>query len=324
MASCTLQRVLYEQRGLYFALLSGFLFASQGLGTHLLAAEYVSPWFICFAYNILHTLAIPLVDWHGTEHFTIKETTILFAAGLFDTCNFTFALLAYSYTTIGNASAILLSKPLWCALLAAIFLKERFSCLDAILIVLNLIGVVFISKPPIIFKSTAVESDNTAFIGSLCALTGAVSGGGQFVSIRCLTSRRVFDRFLLFLVKCTIGFPCFVIMVCVHYTGYKTIRTSQEWSYMGLACFSGISASLTTYLALESRDAKTVSLLATVQVIVAYVLQSFIVPSKLDLLTIVGASFITLSPVFYILKSMIKENFTNDSDSTEERESIGG
>lgn len=313
-----IESLFYEQRGLYFALLSGFLFASQGLGANLLSAENISPWFMCFMYNVLNAFAIPWINWREAEQFTGKETVLLFAAGLFDIGNFGFALMAYSYTTLGNASAILLSKPLWCALCAAVFLGESFSILDAILIALDLLGVVLVSRPPFIFGSEVNESTPTNFLGSVCALLGAFCGGGQFVTIRSLTVRKSFDRYLLFLVKCTIGFPFFVVMVCVHHTGYETMRTVDQWSYLALACFSGIAASLFTYMALESRDAKTVSLLATVQVIVAYLLQSFIVQSKVDLLTIVGAILITVSPVAYIIKSVMIERCTSTNMNSPE------
>lgn len=303
----SLKQLLYNQRGLYFAFLSGVLFATQGLGTNLLTAALISPWSICFYYNLCNAFAIPLVNWKASKTYSSKDLGLYFLAGAFDTGNFALALQAYSFTTIGNASAILLSKPLWCALLACLLLREAFSLLDAGLVILNLLGVFLISKPPLIFEGISGYHDSEEFWGAMFALWGAISGGFQFVTIRSLVDRGTFDYFLLFVVRCTFGFPIFAVIICANLDNYMNIQEPSQWIFLAITCFSGLGASLATYAALNSRDATTVALIATVQVIAAYAFQFLIIGSSIDLLTVVGAVLITLSPVVYIIKSVIVE-----------------
>ncbi|KAJ8047002.1 Solute carrier family 35 member G1 [Holothuria leucospilota] len=302
-----LKQILYNQRGLYLALLSGVLFATQGLGTNLLTAALISPWSICFYYNLCNVFAIPWVNWKASKTYSISDLALYFLAGAFDTGNFALALQAYSFTTIGNASAILLSKPLWCALLACMLLRETFSLLDAGLVILNLLGVLLISKPPLIFESFTGYHDSDEFWGAMFALWGAISGGFQFVTIRSLVDRGIFDYFLLFVVRCTFGFPIFAVIVCANLDNYMNFHQLSQWIFLAIICLSGLGASLATYAALNSRDAKTVALIATVQVVVAYTFQFLIIGSSIDLLTVVGAVLIILSPVVFIIKSVIVE-----------------
>lgn len=128
-----------------------------------------------------------------------KERKLLAVRSLFATASTVFIMFAYSYTDMGNASAVFNSMPVFSGLIGKMFLKEKFTKMELLFSLVSLTGVCFISQPPFIFPGKSDnEENNSHFVGSVFALAGAIVTAVSFVQSRLLSNRNVHSMSILF------------------------------------------------------------------------------------------------------------------------------
>jgi drug/metabolite transporter (DMT)-like permease len=84
------------------------------------------------------------------------------------------SITSLKYISVGDATAIFLSAPVFTSLLARLFLNERFTPLNAALTLLSVVGVVLVARPPILFGSEEMYGPNKIF-GAVQSFFAAIS-----------------------------------------------------------------------------------------------------------------------------------------------------
>lgn len=286
--------------GVFHALVGGILLGVHGLGTNLLA-HTVSPWIICFCFTVFHVVVFPFIDWDLSSKYTSKKLLLILTAGFFGTTHLCFISFAFEFSTVGNTSAILYTKPLFSAIFGKLIIKEPLTLIDASLILANFIGVTLVGKPSFIFRSNTLsgESSSRNLIGASLSLIGAICGALQYVTIRKLVADDTFNIPTVLAAKTLVGFLIYSLGVAFHMVDLKPIETPLEWFYLSIVCVCGLAEVLFTFLALETLNAKAVALITAVSVLTSYFLQICFTKDDVDPMAIVGALLITTAPLVY-------------------------
>ncbi|KAA1184355.1 DMT family transporter [Photorhabdus heterorhabditis] len=106
------------------------------------------------------------------NHFSRKEWCIVILVGLTQTTlMFTFINIGMQNVSVGKASILIYSMPIWSAVLAYLFLQEPLKAKDILILCFGIIGVYFVFVPGI-----SIESDIFGlFLLLLSAISWAVS-----------------------------------------------------------------------------------------------------------------------------------------------------
>lgn len=294
------REIAYVQRGVAFAALSGIMWAINGLVAKLIT-RVVSPWLIAFACSLSNLFFIPWMEWDMSKRYDVIDNVLIILAGLCDAFSLFLAINAYSLTSVGNASAIIFSRPVYCALLSRIYLQEKCAISDFFLLIGNFIGLILITKPVSIFVDDT-ELSSSDMIGSLAALGGALSGSVAFTSARKLVERELYDPFTVILVKSIIGFVLFGLALCIDLASRQHMHVRSDWLYLFTICFTGVCACVLGYVALKTEKSSTVCAISTIQVVVSYFLQAVFTDDDIDVMTAIGAVLILSAPVWYAVQ----------------------
>lgn len=112
-----------------------------------------------------------------------REIPLLILRGLLGFGALSCFLFAVVRLPLADTTVIHFTNPVFTALLATFFLGEVLGRREVALVLLALLGVVFIARPPFLFAGAPVADPLAAGV----ALMGAVLSAGAYVSVRRLT-----------------------------------------------------------------------------------------------------------------------------------------
>lgn len=114
----------------------------------------------------------------------------LILRGLAGASSLYFRYSALHYMSIGDATVIVLSMPVFVCIFARICLKESCGVFHVLALAVTIIGIAFTSKLAIIFGSTEETIKNSGIdsrkeiIGLLCSLGATLIGSSAYVIVR--------------------------------------------------------------------------------------------------------------------------------------------
>lgn len=309
MAS-NLYQAVYAQRGIALTFLASIIWSLNSLGTKF-STKTVSPWTLCFVNSLLYLPSLFFIQWESSHRYHLSDGLLILFTGVFDSLSLCFATLGLTYTAIGNACALIFSKPLLCVILAKLFLNESLVVYDIGLVVINFLGVVLIFKPPLLFGNTFTDVE---LLGSVAALVSAVCGAFVLLFIRKLVARDAYDPALLLLVKGIVGHVFYGFLIFTNITSQDHMKTPLDWSFVILTCLAAVVACTLTYLALKSEDASVVALVTTAEVVWSYLLQVVFTDDRLEPSVAVGAVLIMIAPVFLAVRGILSTQPENENE----------
>ncbi|KPK66465.1 MAG: hypothetical protein AMS21_02275 [Gemmatimonas sp. SG8_38_2] len=106
---------------------------------------------------------------------------ILIVRGVFGFAAMSCFYYALTQLPIAEATILHFTSPLWTALVAAVFLRERLSPWVLVSIFVSLVGVVFVTRPAFLFGDTASQVN---MVGVGVGLLGAMIAALAYVSVR--------------------------------------------------------------------------------------------------------------------------------------------
>ena len=118
-----------------------------------------------------------LLPVHGTSVFATKIPAAHWARGLSQSISQTFSVLAFSLMPLASAIAINFSAPLWTALVAILWLKERAGPARWAALIIGFSGVLIVANPGL----------DSLTLGATFALLNAVMLGTVTVAVRGMT-----------------------------------------------------------------------------------------------------------------------------------------
>lgn len=174
---------------------------------------------------------------------------------------------------LADATVIMFSNPVFTAILAWIFLKERFTIWDVFFTAFTLAGVILIARPPFLFgdRISGIEGDYTDHVkGTVAAFAGAIGAACTMVILRKMGKSvhyylSVWYYAVLGLIEC--------IVVLLVLGEWKMPGCGWDrWTLMAIGVL-GIAGQTFLTKALQIEKAGPVALMRTIDVVLAFILQ---------------------------------------------------
>ncbi|GAB6026494.1 hypothetical protein CHUAL_012919 [Chamberlinius hualienensis] len=252
--------------------------------------------------------SVCLVIYYGKNPLGEKGSRfILLMRGILGSTGLIFHFYAFQHMPLADASVIVFSAPVFVTIFARIFLKEYCSPAHIVSIVITLIGVVLISRPPFLFHVNDSSYSAPNLLGSLYALAGTVCSANVYVLIRKLKSLHYAVIMATF---ATIGITMSQTTSLI--VGKTCIPCPfEERVYLlilGLFSFLG-QVLLTKSLQLE--QAGPVSICRTADIVFAFVWQVIFLGEVPNVSSVIGAFLVTSSVLVMGVRKWVLETPMN-------------
>lgn len=199
-------------------------------------------------------------------------------------------LLYYSlrYMNIADVTAISYSSPVVSLILARILLGEAFGIVEALLVLLNVAGVVLITQPPLIFNGNEVN-----LWATLAAVTSCVGFSLSFIVCRQLGLLSIPSQVIV-LYHGTVGVLCMAVLNTA--LGSWVIPPCDNTRlFLVLAGVFGFAGQCSLTYAFRLERTVLVNVINSNEVLFAYVIQFLFLGVMPDLLAVIGAVLIVIA-----------------------------
>ncbi|XP_071391686.1 solute carrier family 35 member G1 [Centroberyx affinis] len=259
--------------GLFYGLLSTVFFSIISLlvktiqGVHAVEISAIR----CFFQMLF---VAPLLIYHNIGVLGPRDKRVyLVLRGFLGSNAMILLYYAVQQMPLADATVIMFSNPVFTSLLAWIFLKEKCTIWDCVFTVFTITGVILIARPPFLFgeRLHGIEGNYTNHIkGTIAAFAGALGAACTFVLLRKMG--KSVHYYLSVWYYAVIGFiECIIVLSAL---GEWTVPFCgrDRWILMLIAVL-GIAGQTFLTKALQIEKAGPVSLMRTVDVVLAFIFQ---------------------------------------------------
>lgn len=195
-------------------------------------------------------------------------------------------IFGFILTSIGNAVVILYTWPIFATIYSAIFLKEKISKRNILLLATAFIGIV------IVYLNSEFSFSNNDFIGMTCVLLSSIIYPLTVIIFKKEANN--FSKTETLFYQNIVGSLAFLPFVFIN----KPLPNIEQ---IGLGALFGIVIGLISFglffSALKKIKASTASFLAYIEVVSAIVLSSIIFQDIISINTIIGGALIIISTI---------------------------
>ena len=205
---------------------------------------------------------------------------------------------------IGDALAVVFSCPAFTLLSTFMILGHRHSLWKIIFALIVIIGVVMIVQPPFLFGSNSDNSENNVggdrLFGVLMAITTAILGGFQSTILHYL--KHIHSIILVFwtgvigMLECLV-FAFFYNQGSMIFSGnYLNFSFDSVWQLFVMAIIGTVALIITTK-AYQFLDPTICVVLASQEVLLAFIIQAYFFHDPVGIWNILGGSLVLISGV---------------------------
>lgn len=296
------KRNLPLYRGLFFSALSSVFFSLSSVIVKY--AKDLDPGELSvlrFAGILIFTL--PVVIYSREEPFGPRKVRhLLIFRGLVGATSLFLRFYAFRHLPIADASVIVFSIPVFVAVMARIFLKEPCGYFHAFSVFLTLVGIVLITKLPVLLAHHLSSYNMYHIYGVLAALGSTIFGASVYVVIRKMTG--VHHSVIMF----NFGWVAIIeTSILTAITGTFTAPSCGlgQWLVILLGIFSFLGQTLLT-LALKQEHAGPVAIVrAATDIILAFIWQVWFFGEIPDVYSISGAILVSSCVVLISIRKWV-------------------
>lgn len=243
--------------------------------------------------------AIPIVLWRNEDPYPSGKRLMLLLRSFVGTTGLMLSFYAFRHMPLADSSVIVFSVPVFVAIFARIFLKEPCGCFNVITIILTLVGVILITRPPFIFgkhiPSFAFEDQTTStdLWAAVAAFSATLFGANVYVLLRALKGLHfsvIMTNFGAFALIQTIGVTWALDALCWPQCGVERLLV------VALALFSFGGQILLT-LSLQLEQAGPVAIARSADIVFAFIWQVLFFKETPNIYSLAGAFLVTSSVV---------------------------
>ncbi|NXY66013.1 S35G1 protein, partial [Callaeas wilsoni] len=272
-ASGTKKKAACPGLGLFYTILSAFLFSVASLFLKKIEdvhAVEVSAFRCVFQMAFI----LPGLIYYKTGFLGPKGKRIfLFFRGFFGSTAMVLLYYAYQVMPLADATVITFTSPVFTSLLAWIFLKEKYSLWDLLFTLFAVTGVILIARPPFLFGSrvTGIEGNYTDHLkGTIAAITSTLSAASTIVILRKMgKSVHFFLSIWYYAVIGLIG--CVIVLFVLN--EWHLPHCGRDRVFLVLIGVLGLGGQIFLTKALQIEKAGPVSIMRTMDVVFAFILQ---------------------------------------------------
>ncbi|CAG9861602.1 unnamed protein product [Phyllotreta striolata] len=259
------------------------------------------------AYRFLGVLlpAIPIVIYREEKVFPKGKRIMLLLRSFTGTVSLMLSFYAFRHMPLADASVIVFSVPVFTGIFARMFLKEPCGLFNVFSVLLTLIGVVLITRPPLLFGNTVnplgETGQKTEMWGAVAAFSATLFGANAYVLLRALKG-------IHFAVVMT-NFGSFAFVQCLLVTvllGALCLPPCglDRYLIVALAVFSFLGQILLT-LALQMEQAGPVAIARSSDIVFAFVWQVMFFNEVPNMFSVGGAVLVLSSVLLIALRKWV-------------------
>ncbi|XP_037546988.1 solute carrier family 35 member G1 [Nematolebias whitei] len=215
---------------------------------------------------------VPLLIYHKTGFLGPRDQRIyLVLRGFLGSNAMILLYYAVQQMPLADATVIMFSNPVFTSLLAWIFLKEKCTIWDCVFTVFTITGVILITRPSFLFGEHPGGVEGTSHIkGAVAAFAGAIAAAFTFVVLRKMG--KSVHYYLSVWYYAVIGLLESIITVSIL-GEWKMPNCGRDRWMLILIAVLGIAGQIFLTKALQLEKAGLVSLMRTVDVVLAFIFQ---------------------------------------------------
>ncbi|KAJ8049288.1 Solute carrier family 35 member G1 [Holothuria leucospilota] len=279
----------------------GIILAAQLSLAKLLVVSHVHPIQIAFFRCLVHLFCIPPFR-HETDTFTAYDTTLYFLSALTGAFSWMFTASTLLYLEVGDSTTIELgASVVFTALMAHVYLSEHVKKFDVILLLVDVTGIILISKPTFLFGGMEYHREKNQLIGVLMALISAFFISLWPMFVKKLSNKGTLYFMLLNFLHGVVGVPL-TLLCSLFFESWFTSSSAVTWVLTLLFSLVCLIQTVVQAAALDLEDAKTVAVSSTISTVVTYVVQLTVFAAAFDWVVISGALLITLTVIWWQFK----------------------
>lgn len=259
---------------------------------------------------------LPILIYRQEEVCPPGKRIILLLRCFVGTTGLMLSFYAFRHMPLADASVIIFSTPVFVAIFARLFLKEPCGPFNVATVLLTLLGVVLITRPPLLFSRSfpAVPSLDSAAAYDATAATvlddAAERSAGQLWGPVAALSSTLFGANAYVLLRALKGLHFSVIMT--NFGGFALVYTllvswwlgalcwpqcgRDRWLVVALALFSFLGQILLT-LSLQLEQAGPVAIARSADIVFAFVWQVLFFGETPNVWSVAGAVLVVSSVV---------------------------
>ncbi|XP_043845899.1 solute carrier family 35 member G1 isoform X2 [Dromiciops gliroides] len=259
--------------GLFYALLSAFFFSVASLLVKKIQ-DIHSTEISAFRCVFQMLFILPFLMYKKTGFVGPKGKRIfLLFRGIFGSTAMILLYYAFQLMPIADATVITFTTPVFTSLFACIYLKEKYSFWDLLFTLFAIAGVLLIARPPFLFGSNTaeIEDDHSHHLkGALAAVGSALCGALTLVILRKVGKSvhyllSIWYYLVIGLLECVIAL--FVL------GEWRLPHCGLDRLYLILIALLGLGGQIFITRALQIEKAGPVSIMKTMDVVFAFILQ---------------------------------------------------
>lgn len=242
--------------------------------------------------------AIPIVIYKGEHPFPKGRRLILILRSFIGTTGLMLSFYAFRHMSLADASVIVFSVPVFVAIFARIFLKEPCGLFNVVTVCLTLIGVILITRPPLIFGHSIgsltdgqVKPERADLWSAMAAFSATLFGANAYVLLRALKGLHfsvIMTNFGLFALIQTTLISWAIGALCMPHCGTDRLLV------VALALFSFAGQILLT-VALQIEQAGPVAIARSTDIVFAFFWQVLFFNEIPNRYSVGGAILVTSS-----------------------------
>lgn len=249
--------------------------------------------------------AIPILVYTKQPVFPEGKRVILLLRCFMGTTGLMLSFYAFRNMPLADASVIIFSTPVFVAIFARVFLKEQCSFFNIVTIVLTLVGVVLITRPPFVFgDSPAVleveryEGKHYDIWGPVAAISSTLFGANVYILLRALKGLHfsvIMTNFGAFALIYTLIVCGSIGAICWPACG------RDRWLVVVLGIFSFLGQILLT-VSLQLEQAGPVAIARCADIVFAFIWQMMFFGETPTGYSLLGAFLVVSSVILTALK----------------------
>ncbi|RAX51559.1 hypothetical protein CCY99_08845 [Helicobacter sp. 16-1353] len=287
--------------GMFYMLLGAFFFSLMNSSLKILADSITINENMFFR-GITMTIFIVILVYIKRKHSKTNKHHNkkggwgkLFFRAFIGTCSLYALLYNISTIPLGTSVAFAQSTPIYTAIFAWLFLREKITLMMILSVVIGFIGVLLISNP---------ETSNLAFINIACGILSGVFASLAFISIRAL--RGYFDDLIIMLSFGLMATFMGFIAVLIFQDGFSPLDL-KDWICIVLV---GITGTIGQYYITRAYTFAPAGIVAPIDYtrIVFSLLFGIVLGDTIpDIFSVTGMIFITISGILIAMPIILQE-----------------
>jgi len=280
--------------GMRYMILSAFGFASMSVCVKLASSQSI-PVLEIVAARALVSLVLSYISVRRNKLSPFgNKRVLLLARGLVGASALVCVYYSITHLPLAEATVLQYLHPMFTAVLAVIFLKERLKAPVLLCILLSFVGLILVAKPEILF---GLSSENLPGFAVIIAMLGAFGSAIAYVLVRKLNETE--DPAVIILYFPLVALPLSILLLWDDFV-VPDFETTLILILVGIFTQVG-QIGLTK--SMQTETASRATSFSYLQVVFAAVFGWLIFSETPDLLVCLGAGFILLGSIVNVMFS---------------------